>query len=151
MLSWDAYHPRKVVFSPQNDDPPLLCTPISAYFGNFFPPLNWGEDITLQQVMTIFSFGDSITIDPVTLPVSRFSPLAISFSIRLSREISSSLDKSKSFSTSGYPMPCSHFDTACLLTSSNSASFSWEIFFSFLICFRFSAKLISLPPFIDYE
>ena len=43
--------------------------------------------------------------------------------------------------TSGYPMPCSHFDTACLLTSSNSASFSWEIFFSFLICLRFSAKL----------
>ena len=44
--SWLAYHPKKMVGSPQNDELPLL-TPNKAYCGDFFPLFIFPEDITL--------------------------------------------------------------------------------------------------------
>ena len=96
-----------------------------------------------------------MTMVPVTLALLLVC-FAISVDMGLSKEIFNLLESNKSFSTSGYPLPCSHFETACLLTSSISASSSCDKWCSFRNCFKLSAKLILFvtsisPPIIDIK
>ena len=61
-------------------------------------------------------------------------------------EMNNILELCKILFISGYDSPVSHFDTDCLETFTFSASCSCDIFFSFLIFFRFSPNFIRFAP-----
>ena len=106
ICSLSAYHPKKVVGSPQKDDTPLL-TPPRAYCGEDLPPCILPEDTTLLQVIITFSCGDIMVIVPVAFPFLELNPCPISVDINLSKERFNLFESNSNFSTSGYPLPVS--------------------------------------------